>query len=355
MKAKIHPAVAAVALPALIGLILIARIIFLSEQKRAEDLMQTYTESIAHGVSAFFIDAATIASVAVTLHNVQEFDWEKASMDLMALIRATLYINRMSLVDLEGNIYDVYTTGPIGNRWQGGRRTVDNSDPNADPVNISDHPHFRRLVTENTSGAFYTITSESYIMHGMHTKAFLTSAPIIKEGKAVGMIIVGQTSIELSQLYEDLTMDFLDKFGNSAHLFLVSRDGTLISSLEYNRTYRAYMDELFGEAKIVPVFVLGDDTANAIFEAIDEEKRVVEAELHNESHFLAGAKISNTPFAVCLAYLKSQMHYASRYIVLIGGGAFVVTAICVAIVFVAMSKAMLPRPKIPKKPRHPNR
>ena len=358
MKAKIHPAVMAVGLPALIGLILILAITSSSEQKRAEDLVQAYAESIARGVSAFFIDASAVASAAASLTSVKEFSLREASADLIGLIRANSYIRRISIVDAEGYIYDTYATGAIGNRWQGGRRTENNSDPNAELANASDSSFFRLLVKENEDGKPYVITNDVFVPYHLDGKSFVTSAPIIKEGKPIGVVNVVQTALELSRLYEDITMDFLEKFGEEAYLFLVSRDGELVSSLKFNATYGAYLDELFGAAETTSVATLGDDMVFAIDEAVRNERLVVTAEIDGSPHFIAGVKLEHTPFAVCLAASKGQMLFASRLIFLVATSAFAITALLVAIVFIVMSRRMTEpahRPPKPRRQKQPSR
>ena len=333
------------AIPAVIGFVLVMGVVFSSESIRTQDLVQSYTESIAHGVSAFFADARAIASAAATLHNVQELDWSNAGFDLAGFVRVAPYVQRITLVDTEGYVYDAYATGPAGNRWQGGRRTYDDSNPNALAVNISQRPYFRVHVSDNTNGEFFAITSEVYSPFVIGGKVFSNTASIIKDGKAVGVVNVAQTAIELSYLYEDISIDFLERFGKEGHIYLVSFDGELISNLSYNEKYDAYMDELFGSHAKVPLSVLGDDAVAAIYDATETDKLVLSVNVHERSHFIAGVKIPSTPFAVCLAVSKRQMLYASRYIAIIALITFLLTALVGGIVFFVVTRDGSARPK----------
>lgn len=326
-KRRAYNALLAAGIPALIGLALTLGIVFAAEVQRTESLIQAYAESITHGISSFFIDATAVASSAASLRSAQELDWEVAGMDFAGFVRSNRFIHRISLIDSEGYIYDAYEAGPYGNRWQEGRRTMDNSDPDAEPVIVTERGYFQTLVAENTRGEFSVKISEPFVPGGLTEKAFVTSAPIINGVKAVGAVSVAQTALELSHLYEDIAIDFFDKFGDKAHMYLVSHGEQLISDLEYNETYGAYMDQLFGRLDPVSVYELGEDTVTVIDAAVRNEKNVISANMHGESHFVIGVRIEGTPFAVCLAVLKSQMLYASRYILIVGIASFVLAAL----------------------------
>ena len=332
-KLKVVQALAAMAIPAVISFVVVMGVVFTSEAKRVEDLVQSYTESIAHGISAFFAEARAIASAAATLTSVQDLDWSKAGLDLADFVRVASYVQRITMSDTEGYVYDAYATGPAGNRWQGGRRTWNDNDPNAAPVNISDRPYFRVHVGNNPNGEFFAITSEVYFPYVIGGKVFANTASIIKDGKAIGVVNVAQTAIELSRLYEDISIDFLERFGKEGHIYLVSFDGELVSNLSYNEKYGAYMDELFGSDETVPVSVLGDDAVAAITEAAETDKRVVSFNVHGQQHYIAGIRIPSTPFAVCLAVSRRQMRQASRIIAAIARLTFFLTALVGSLVF----------------------
>ena len=323
---KIVLALAAVVLAAAVGFTLVMSVVFSVEAKKAQDLVQSYTESVARGISAFFVDAAAIASAATTLNSVQSLNWDEAALEFTGFIRANPLIQRMSLVDTEGNIYDAFAAGPAGNRWQGGRRTADDTDPNAEPISITGRPYFRALVTENTRGEFRVMTNEVYFPYVLGGKTFATTASIIKDGKAIGVVNVAQTAIQLSQLYEDLSIDFVERFGKEGHLYLVSYGGELVSMLEYNGRYGAYMDELFGSDETVPVSVLGEDAVAALDATASTNKLVLSSKINGRAHYVAGVQIMNTPFAVFLAVSRRQMLLASRYIAGISTFFFLLTA-----------------------------
>ena len=350
-KRKIVLALAAVVLSAAIGFVLVMGVVFSAEAKMAKDLLQSYTESVAHGISAFFVEARTAASAAATLNSVQNLDWDAAALEFMGFIRTSPYIQRISLVDADGNIYDAFATGAAGNRWQGGRRTADNSDPNAEPANVSGREYFRRLVTDNERGEFIVMTNEVYFPYMLGGKVFATTASIIKEGKAIGIVNVAQTAMELSLLYEDIAIDFLERFGKDGHIYIISYGGELVSRLEYNARHGAYMDELFGSDETVPVSVLGEDAVAAIDAAVRTNKLVISFKINNRSHYVAGIKIADTPFAVCLAVSIQQMLNASRHIAFISTFFFLLTAFIGCFAFFAIVKERPPRPKKKPKPR----
>ena len=326
------------AVPAAIGFVLVMGVVFTTESKRTEDLVQSYTESIAHGVSSFFADARAIASAAATLSSVQELDWSRAGLDLTGFVRAAPYVQRITVADSQGYVYDVYATGPAGNRWQGGRRTYDDSNPNALAVSIFERPYFRALVRDNPDGKFIAMTNEVYFPFVIGGKVFANTATIIKDGKAVGTVNVAQTALELSLLYQDISIDFLERFGKEGHIYLVSDGGELVSNLSYNEKYDAYMDELFGSRETIPVSVLGEDAVAAIYEASNTNKLVMSFNVHGREHYIAGVKIPSTPFAVCLAVSKRHMLRASRLIAVIAVLSFFLTALVGGFAFFMVSR-----------------
>ena len=341
MKAKrlAFPVFLAAAVPIVLDLAIIICFGFASEQKRAEDLMQSYTESVANGVYSFFVDAATVAACASTLRSAQDLDWQVLWTELVGFMRSeriSRYVRRISLIDTDGYAYDAYATGPVGNRWQGGRRTTDNNDPNAEPL-VMTKGSYNVLVKENERGVFSIMTHEPFIPDGLADKALITSAPIIKAGKSIGVIGVTQTTLELSHLYEDLTTDFLDKFGSKAHLFLVSQEGQILSNLDYNKTYGAYMDNLFGRQELIYADKeLGEDAHSAVNKAVQSGGNVIEASFHGMRHLMSGVRIPDTPFAVCLAVSKGQMLYSLRDIIIIRINVFLLTLIAASATFFAI-------------------
>ena len=319
-KRQALPVFLAAALPIVINLALIICLGFAFEQKRSLDLMHSYAESVANGVYSFFVDAATVAAAASTLHSAQELDWQVLGQELIGFMRSeriARFVRRISLIDTDGYAYDAYATGLVGNRWQGWRRTTDNNDPYAQAL-VMTSGSYNALVKENERGVFSVMTHEPFIPDGLADKALITSAPIIKEGKSIGVIGVTQTTLELSHLYEDLTTDFLDKFGSKAHLFLVSQEGQILSNLDYNETYGAYMDKLFGRQELIYADEeLGEDALSAVNEAVQSGGQIIEASFHGLRHLMSGARIPDTPFAVCLAVSKGQMLHSARDIVII--------------------------------------
>ena len=307
IKARFRVITAIEGILGFVGFLLIVTIGYIGDREKTRDLMEAYTEGIANGVSTFFAGAGAIASAAATIPSVQAFDWEAASSDLAGFARFNPYILGITLADSDGYVYDTYPTGPSGNPWQGGRRTEDNTVPDSPPITVRDLPNFRLLVEENVRGEFFLVMNEPYIPEGLTEKVFVTTAPIIKDGRAVGSVSVAQTTLDVSMVYEDLSMDFLDKFGRKAHIYLVSEGGQLVSYLAYSEKHGAYMDELFGSEETVPVSALGQDTASAIAEAVAHDKRVVAAKMHGITHLFSGVKIAQTPFAVCLAVSRAYM------------------------------------------------
>ncbi len=354
-KTKIRIVALSLGIPVFLGIVLIVSIANTVIWEKTENLMKAYTEGVSNGISSFFIDASAVASAASTLRSVQDLDWDVAGQDFTGFIRSNRFIHRISLVDTDGYLYDAYETGPHGNPWQGGRRTEDNSDPDSEPVTVTEREYFRALVAENVNAEFSVMVNEPFVPSSLTEKAIVTSVPVISGRQVVGAVCVAQTALELSQLYEELTIDFFDKFSNNSHMYLVSYGGQLVSDLEYNAAYGAYMDELFGSAEVVSVHTLGDDTVSAIDAAIRNEGRVVRADMHGERHFIAGVQIEDTPFAVCLAVSRNRMLSSSRIIGIIGIICLVLVALAVGVGFVFLPKVLPYTDEKGAKPHRTNR
>ena len=328
-RAVLRVAIALEGILACAGFLAIVSVSYAGDKEKSYDLMESYTEGIANGISSFFSDAAAVASAAATLHSARQLRWDVACMDFTGFIRSNRYIHRMSLVDSSGFIYDAYETGPAGNPWLGGKRTENNAAPDSPPIIVTDREYFRILVKENVRGDSFVVINEPFVPAGLTEKAFVTSVAVIRNGRPVGSVSVAQTALELSMLYENLTTDFLGKFGRNAHMYLVSQGGQLISSLEYRERYGAYMDELFGSAETVSVLTLDDDTVSAITEAVMQNRRVVSAKMAGKPHLVTGVKIEGTPFAVCLAVPRAYMLKIERTIIA-ASSIFVLLSVVVA-------------------------
>ena len=305
----------------LLGFLVVVCIGYTGDRTKTFDLMESYAEGIANGISVFFSSAAAVASAATTLPSVQEFDWNAAHLDLAGFARSNSHMLGITLADADGYVYDTYPTGPSGNPWQGGRRTEDNTVPDSPAITIRDMPNFRLLVEENVRGEFFVVVNEPYVPEGLTEKVFVTTAPIIKNGRSIGSVSVAQTTLDISMIYENLSKDFLAKFGRNAHIYLVSEGGQLISSLGYNEKYDAYMDELFGSDETVSIYTLGQDTVSVINEAVIHDRRIVTGKMDGVSYLFSGVKIAQTPFAVCLAVPRAYM-FRSAYKIFIASTVF---------------------------------
>ncbi len=284
------------------------------------DLMEEYNTTVTASLSSFFGDAIDAASYLAAVHGDMMYEWlgEQGAWKLYSnFVRLKDTINVISFLDTDGYIYEARATETVGNPYQGGRATWDNTVPDSQAIRLNDRDYFRALVTDNTAAEFRVIVNEPYIPRGMTEKNFLTSAPVIHMGQPVGIACVAQTSEELSRVYIELGDDLASKFGDNAHLFLFSDGGQLISELRYNQDAGAYVDNFANVDESVLLSSLESDYVSALSEASASDG-VITAKMHGEEHFLMASRIEGTPFMVCLAASRATMLSSSRTIFIIG-------------------------------------
>ena len=324
-------------IPFLIGLAIIVFVSLSSDKRKASDLMMEYAYGIATGLKVFFQEARDAASVMAHMYGASPLGWEEGAREFFeSVLPAFPSVNMLALVESDGSMYE---TGSPGNPWQGGRRTENDSVPTAAPILLNDRDYFRELVANNTRGEFKTAVSEPYIPRGLNYKGMNTSAAIVRDGKAIGLVNATQTSLELSALYPTLTDDFEAKFGREARMYLVSDEGQLISQLEYSEARRAYVDILAERNDVVSVSSLGSDVQAAVDAAVRSFMASYEtvsdtiffnaatARIDGTSCIAAAWVVDNTPFAVCLAVPMAYITSVSRSIVAIGVVAFFAVAL----------------------------
>ena len=325
---KIRTRFIATAFVALIPMwIAIAAIAFVgreSDKSKTVSLMEEYTLEVASSFSSFFGNAIDAVSYLATMQGRLQLVWSEEGAGLFADIYAmhdTLF--EVSLVEEDGSYY---VTNNPGNPYQGGRLTTDNSDPNAQPITMTRQSYFRDLVIDNPRGEFRVIVAEPIIAFGLNVRYIVTSAPIISNGRSVGIVFAGQTADELDNLYYNIGKKLEANFGLGAHLFLVSEGGQLVSQLRYNEEEGAYVDSLAGSNELAMLDSLPDDYVAAI-RAASASPGVALQQMHGQSHFLAALPIEGTPFYVCIAVLRSTMLSASRSMLIIAATFFVATTL----------------------------
>ena len=325
---KISTKLASVAFAALIplwiGIIAITAMARGSDSRKTFDMMEEYASSIASSISSFFADAINATSYLAAVQGRLQPSWSEEGSELFAdITRMNETLFEVSLVDADGSYY--VTKNP-GNPWQGGRMTVDNSDPNAQPILMTSQDYFKALVTDNVRGEFRVIVSEPIIAFGLNLKYLVTSAPIISNGRSEGIVFAGQTADELAKLYSGIGDEIASKFGLNAQLFLVTEGGQIISQLKYSSEARTYTDVFAGLNELVMLDALPSDYVSAI-RAASGASDVVSAQMDGKMQFLVAAKIEGTPFSVCIAVLRSDMLATTRAMRNVAGILFFVMTI----------------------------
>ena len=297
-------------IPLWLGIIAIALVGRASDKEKSAGLMQEYARGVVLGIESFFYDARSAATVLADMHGKAMLGWQEGGKQFFeSMIHLYPTVNNISLATEDGTFY---TTDQEGNPWQGGRMTVNNSDPAAEPLNSSGSEFFRVLVTQNTRGEERVFVGEPEFPPDLNAKAVITSAAIIHEGRAVGSINVVQTLKELDPLYAELTASFRERLGTRAHLYLVSKGGQLISSLEYSAATRKYEDTLNNSMQLIPISSLGAELVSIIESSINNNSPIVEAEHNGVPYFISNRAVGGTPYFVCITVPQGSVLRASR-------------------------------------------
>ena len=297
--------------PLAAGLFVLAEVAQASDRAKTHDVMLEYLQGVMRGLEGFFNEPKVVAVSASVLNSVQALDWSEASGELDRIVRINNAVNTMSMADADGYFY---RTDTPGNPYQGGRITANDSDPNAEPRTCADEPYFRDLVAQNPRGELGFVVTEPAPIEGVSIKHIITSAPIIRDGRAIGLVCAGQTAGELSDFYSLITSDLAARFGMDAHMYIVAKSGQLISSLEYNPAARAYEETVLNTPYFVYADSLGADAAYVFTSAIESEGQVISSKYAGRDIYVLGKEIFMTPFAVFLAVGQDVALASSRAI-----------------------------------------
>ena len=330
IRNKLSSAALTSLIPILIGLAVIAGVSQRANRNNTLDLIAEYTGGIKSSLSTFFMKAHDMAVYLAQMQGRFMLDWDECSSLFEEFKQQNEYASSITYVDSNGY---VYMTG-AGNPYQGGRRTENDADPNAEPVLVTDRDYFRSLVANNRRGQFRVIVSEPYIPRGIDSKTIVTSASVIYNGQGAGVINVNQTTHELSLLYAELTVNFLDRFGQDARLYIISDGGQLVSSLYYNNEAGAYEETLFDLDEIVSARTLSPDTLEAFNAASRDGDDIITVSIDGTAFFVSTARIEGTPFTLCLEVPERTMLSSSYTIFALSAVSFaLISVLLVAIIF----------------------
>ena len=333
-------------IPVWIGMSIILIVSGSSDRKKTVDLIEEYTGSIAESVASFFEEGAALATYLANLQAELDYPWLEGGQSLFeGLVNITPSVNYVSLVDTEGSLW---ISGFDGNRWHGGRRTTDDSDPNAMPLSVTNRVYFRPLIADNTSGRFSVIVNEPYIPTGLTDKNIVISVPIIRDGSSVGAVNSAQTSQEISALYSRITAEFYDRFGEDAHMYLITTSDQVVSSLQYNKQTGSYTDILHGTDQIIYMRgFLPDELVAAFYKSLDWGEDVITASVDGEFCFVncirinGTSRIGATPYILGFAVSQSVMLASSRTIMFVGIVSLVLIIVVMCTVMFCMTRGMI--------------
>ncbi len=205
IRSRLTLAVLACLLPIWIGFGIITGVARTSDRAKTLALIEEYTGSVVTSLQVFFDEATELASYIAALRSEVDVEWTEGGSSLVqSLVRRKPSLNDAGWVDENGYCY---LASVPGNPWQGGRMTVNDSDPNAEPVTLAGSDYWTTYI-EGNRGETDAFVVEPYIPDGYDFKVVVTGAPVMRDGRCVGASNVMQTLPELSSLYSELTEHF---------------------------------------------------------------------------------------------------------------------------------------------------
>ena len=339
IRIKLIVAVLISLLPILAGLALITGTARSSDISKTTDLIAEYTGSVASDITAFFNYGVDMAKYLAILQSNAMLAWNDGLGLIFKSYRdANDFVADVALV-MEDGSYCITSTD--GNPYQGGRATVDNSDPEAAPIMLTDRDYYQALVVNNPSARFFTFITEPYANALLDYKRVLANAPIINGGRSRGLVCVTQTTNELSAVYSKSTANFYDRFGDAAHLYLISDGGQLLTSLEYSSERRAYVDSLADVRDAVYSDSLGQEALSAFSAAQAGGGAIISTRLDGKRQFVSSTRIEGTPYTLCFAVPRSAMLGSADRIMAISAISFVLIAALLFGILIGITKSMI--------------
>ena len=346
IRTRLIGAMVAGLIPVLIGMGIILAVSIRSDQTKAGTIIEEYTDGIAKSVSSFFEDGAAIATYISGVQADMDLQWLEGGKEFFEhFVDLSPNVNYVSLVDEGGS---VWITGYEGNRWLEGRRSTNDSDPNAQALSVVSREYYRPLIADNTRGEFSVMVNEPYIPTGLTDKNIVISVPIIRGGRSVGVVNSAQTSKEISALYNQITSGFYNRFGDDARLYIITQSEQLVSALRWDAATRSYKDALDGTDEIMSVKgYLPDDLIAAFNRSAQENERVLSAKVLGANRLVickkidGTSRIGETPYAIGFAVSESVMLSSSRTITIAGIISIILIAVIMSLGMYLMTRGML--------------
>ena len=340
MKIRMKLIVAALAslLPIFAGLALITGTVRSSDREKTFDLIAEYTGSVASDITAFFNSGLEMAKYLAVLQSTEMTAWDAGARDIFVAFRdINDYVTDAAIV-MEGGISYITSSG---NPWQGGRLTADDSDPNAAPLLLTDRDYYQALIANNPSGRFFTFVTEPYANDLLAYKRVLVNAPIIIGGAPRALVCLTQTTNDLSSYYSKSTANFYDRFGEDAHLYLVSDGGQLLTTLEYSKEARGYVDTIAGIREPVYSSTLGADALSAFGEAQRRDGAIIISSIDGRRCLVSSTRIEGTPYTLCFYVPRSAMLGATNRILALSVISFVLIAVLLVGILFGITGSMV--------------
>ena len=291
----ITSAILAVLLPFILGVSVVMVVMMREYRGTSVSFMELYNRSVSLSLASFFDEARTAVQFVSGLGSVRSMDFEGATNSTAGMKDAVRFVQGVAIADEGGNMHDL----------TGGSGTMHTS--------ASFRDFFRSCMALR---AGEIVTDGPYLTAGRSEKGFLTGAPIIEGGRAVGTVNVYQSYAAMTAVYEPYIDDLFRYFGTGSSLYLVSDRMQLVASIGYDPVRGRYEDAA-GADEIVSADTLGTELLMAFNEA-SERGGAISAKVGGENVLIMGNKVEGTPLSVYIAVPRAYIYQTASRVLAIG-------------------------------------
>ncbi|MDR2797158.1 MAG: methyl-accepting chemotaxis protein [Treponema sp.] len=284
-------------------------------QQNAQGFFEEYAKTIAGDVSSFFAEKQGFVQSCALYPEVQTMNWPvitqvmEASLQKLSRVDA---IDTYMLVRPEGTYY---RSDNLGNPALEGLISVNNEDPQAKPILVTNRDYFEQLITQNPQGAYKTFVANPNLSRSTGQKQIVLAATVqTPEGRNGGLFALILNAETLNRLLDEITRDIYANFGSQVSLFLVSRSGAVAAIREYDPDRSLYIEQALHVNEDITIGNLSPSIAEAMKDLQDQDTQytLFKHEETRKVYVMTQALVPGTDYAVMLT-IPDEVLYAALY------------------------------------------
>lgn len=281
--------------PLIIGIVIVCRITFGNVAQMSSNVLTAYSGRVAMGMEAVFTSVTQLTQSITQLEAVQRKDWQNSRPALQELVSINYYINKILLADTDGTYW---TTETAGNLAQNNKVSVDDMNPTAPLVTITDRDYFKQAVLNNTALNKTPVISEPIFSKTTNIMQIMICAPIITHSEIQGAILTVVTVNGIDRAFNNFLENISSALGLNTSVMLVSNDGHVIVNYEYDEGTQTYRDSLSQNGKLNTVNDISEELATTVQQLSSQETGIADIEYKNMKCQISKNAISGTPFSI---------------------------------------------------------